>query len=110
MAISLLMVALTALLTSACTIALALWIYDLQLRSKLEKRLAEVADELEARVRKGVRDAGIELLPAFQEKVEDGFKNAMLNLPEQGASSIARAGASLIGEGLSTLFGNKKDR
>jgi hypothetical protein len=29
----------------------------------------------------------------------------MASLPEKGASAVAKAGASLIGEGLNTLFG-----
>jgi hypothetical protein len=54
-----------------------------------------------------VKEAGIELLPAFQEKVEDGFKNVIAEFPQEGASSIAKAGATLIETGLNSLFGKK---
>lgn len=95
----------TALLSSLFTLGLAWWLYESRLRSRMEKRMEELADILETRVHKGVKDAGIELLPAFQERVEAGFKDAMAGLPEKGASTIAKAGANLIGEGLNTLFG-----
>jgi hypothetical protein len=103
-----LLVALTALASSACTLAAAFLFYRVYLSHRLENRLAELADTLEERVRRGVKEAGIELLPAFQERVEDGFKNAMVSLPEQGASTIAKAGANLLGEGLTSLFGGRR--
>ncbi|MGH8454484.1 MAG: hypothetical protein ACRES4_00310 [Nevskiales bacterium] len=98
----------TAVLSSLCTLGLAWWLYESRLRRRLEARMQELADILEARVHKGVKEAGIELLPAFQERVEAGFKNAMASLPEKGASAVAKAGASLIGEGLSGLFGRRE--
>lgn len=97
----------TAVLSSLCTLGLAWWLYTRYLKPHIEVRLEALADMLEARVRKGVKDAGTELLPAFQERVEAGFRDAMVSLPEQGASTIAKAGANLIGEGLSTLFGRR---
>lgn len=108
MLISVVMLVATAVLSSLCTLGLAWWLYESRLRSRLEARMEELADILEARVHKGVKDAGIDLLPAFQERVEAGFKDAMTSLPEKGASTIARAGANLIGEGLNTLFGRRE--
>jgi hypothetical protein len=105
---TLIIVVVTALLSSLCTLALAYWLYETRLRSRLEVRLAELAEILETRVHKGVRDAGIELLPEFQARVEAGFRDAMAGLPERGASTIAKAGANLIGEGLNTLFGRRE--
>src|SRR5262249_30212918 len=104
---SLLVVILTSALTSVVTLALAYGFYEIRLRKRLEAYVAELANELESRVRKGVTDAGIELLPAFQERVEAGFREAMASLPEQGANTLAKAGASLIEGGLSTLFGKR---
>jgi hypothetical protein len=103
----LLMVAATAILSSLCTLGLAWWFYEARMRARLDARLAELADLLEARVHKGVKDAGIELLPEFQSRVEAGFKAAMASLPEKGATAMAKAGANLIGEGLNTLFGRR---
>ncbi len=107
MTISILLLVSTAILTSLVTLGLAWWLYEARLRPRLESRLEELADLLEARVHKGVKDAGMELLPAFQERVEAGFRNAMTSLPEKGANTIAKAGANLIGGGLNTLFGRK---
>jgi hypothetical protein len=104
---TLLIVVSTAVLSSLCTLGLAFWVYEVRLRSRLEARMEELAVILEARVHKGVKDAGIELLPEFQARVEAGFRDAMTSLPEKGASSIAKAGASFIGDGLNTLFGRK---
>lgn len=95
----------TAWLSSLCTLALAYWTYETRLRSRLEARMEELAGILEERVHKGVKDAGIELLPQFQARVEAGFRDAMTSLPEKGASTIAKAGANLIEDGLNTLFG-----
>jgi hypothetical protein len=102
-------IVLTAILSSVCTLGFSYWLYSRRWHDRLEARLVEIADTLEGRVRKGVKDAGIELLPAFQERVEAGFKNALADIQQQGVSTIARAGASIIEEGLSTLFG-KRDR
>lgn len=99
---------LTAVLSSLCTLGLVWGLYELRLRRRLETRVGEIADLLEARVHKGVRDAGIELLPAFQERVEAGFRDAMAAIPEKGATAMAKAGANLIGEGLNTLFGRRE--
>jgi hypothetical protein len=106
--LTILLMVVTAVLSSLCTLGLSYWLYETRLRSRLETRLVELADTLEIRVHKGVKDAGIELLPAFQERVEAGFKNAMASLPEKGATAVAKAGASLIGEGLNTLFGRRE--
>lgn len=103
---SLFVIVSTAVLSSLITLGLTYWIYERRLRERLETRMEELADILEARVHKGVKEAGIDLLPAFQERVEAGFKEAMVNLPEKGAT-IAKVGAGLIGEGLSTLFGRR---
>ncbi len=103
-----LMLIATAVLSSMFTLGLSYWLYETRLRSRLEARMEELADILEARVHKGVKEAGIELLPAFQERVEAGFKDAMASLPEKGASAMAKAGANLIGEGLSGLFGRRE--
>ncbi len=95
----------TAVLSALCTLGLAGWFYQARLRERLDRRIEALAEELERRVHDGVKAAGVELLPAFQERVEAGFRNAMASLPEKGASAVAKAGASLIGEGLNTLFG-----
>lgn len=108
MPLSILMLVCTAVVTSLATLGLAWLLYETRLRPRLERRIEELADLLETRVHKGVKDAGIELLPAFQERVEAGFRDAMASLPEKGASTIAKAGANLLGEGLNTLFGRKE--
>lgn len=98
-------IVLTAILSSLCTLGLTYWLYEARLRNRLELRLQELADIFEARVHKGVKEAGIELLPAFQERVEAGFKAAMTSLPEAGATTLAKVGASLISGSLNTLLG-----
>ena len=108
MTTSIVLLVCTAVLSSLCTLGFGWWLYESRLRRRLESRMEELADILEARVHKGVKEAGIELLPAFQERVEAGFKDAMASLPEKGASAMAKVGASLIGEGLSGLFGRRE--
>jgi hypothetical protein len=108
MLISVMLVLGTAVLSSLCTLGFAWWLYEARLRERLDRRVEALAEELERRVHAGVKAAGIELLPAFQERVEAGFKNAMASLPEKGASAVAKAGANLIGEGLNTLFGRRE--
>lgn len=95
----------TAALSSLLTLGLGYWLYEIRWRARLEKRIAELAEVLEARVHKGVKEAGIELLPEFQARVEAGFRNALTSMPEKGATAMAKAGASLIEDGLNTLFG-----
>ncbi|MDN5938388.1 MAG: hypothetical protein L0H83_06970 [Salinisphaera sp.] len=90
---------LTAVISAGVTlIALAL-AYRIWVAPVLEARLKAVAEEIETRVRSGVTQAGEDLLPAYQERVRDGFRDAVSDWPTRE-----------LRQGLSSLFGDKRRR
>ena len=98
----------TAFLSAVLTLALAAWIYRRRYQQLLEKEMLRIAGELEQRVRQGTLEAGKELLPMFQERVRDGFLEAMRRWGvSDDLRNIAKTSADLVGDGLSTLLGRK---
>lgn len=105
---TILIVVSTALLTSVLTLVFGYVLYVYKLKPGMKQELARAGDELEERVRRGVVSAGKELLPEFREKVTEGFTRAIADFPTSEMTRMARSGASLVEEGLSTLLGKKK--
>ena len=90
----------TAVLSSACTLAAAWWFWERRLRRRLEERLETVREELGAtiqqRVRQGILD-GIAAIPTAE----------MLRGTQK---SLADAAAELVRGGLSSLLGSSPRR
>lgn len=99
---------LTAGASAITTLVLAGCIYQLVILPALEKRLAQVAEEMETRVQHGVETAGQNLLPEFRANVRDGFLDAMAQWPASEFRNATRTGAEFVEEGLSSLFGRRK--
>ena len=106
----LLMMLATALLASVLTLLLALACWRAFLRQRLDASLEEVANRLRERVKEGVTDAGRELLPAFRQEVEAGFREALTrgiaeSLIDKTAGVALRKGAALMEQGLDLVRG-----
>ena len=89
------------------------WIaYRIWGRPALEAELAQIQDEFEKRVRKGVLEAGEQLLPAFREQVALGFRDALKGSHAagiaEGTAKIVTGSTDLLVDSLSNLFGLKK--
>ena len=98
----------TAFLSAVLTLALAAYIYRRRYQELLEKEMLRIAAEIEQRVRQGTLDAGMELLPKFEEKVRDGFLEAIRRWGvSDDLRNIAKTGADLVGDGISSLLGRK---
>jgi len=102
----------TALLSSTLTLGLAYFLYQRRFRNGFEVRLYELSDELKDKVRQGVIEAGIELLPKYRAEVREGFKEAIgdtvkSNIIEKTAKSMADIGGTLMDTSLKTFFGTK---
>jgi hypothetical protein len=100
----------TSILSSALTLLFARWYYLRHLKPALDVELLQLQEAFEQRVKRGVRAAGEELLPAFREHVALGFEDALkksvtAGLVEDTAKVVTR-GAGLLEEGLG-LFGLK---
>lgn len=95
----------TAVITALCIY----FVYAVKIKPDVEKKLEKAGDEVEERVRQGVLKAGEELLPKFREKVTEGFTRALAEWPTSEMTRMARTGANLVEEGLSTLLGKKRD-
>ena len=113
-----LLVLLTALASSAITLALAYVLYRRYWESALDRQLTEIQSEFEARVKSGVLAAGEELLPDLREQVRLGFSDALsqshaAGLVEDTAKvmNVGRdLGAGIVETGLNALFGLGKPR
>ncbi|MGH8529184.1 MAG: hypothetical protein ACRETN_04975 [Nevskiales bacterium] len=108
MAVTLLIVVATAVLSAALTLAGAYWAYRIRLHAEIEKQVDELGPHLEERVYAGAKKAGEELLPQFRQAVTDGFVEALSQWPASKAREIARTGIGLVGEGLDVLLGSKR--
>ena len=76
----LVLIIVTALASSLCTLALGLVVFDRWVRPRLEARLAAVAETLEARVKAGAGAAGQELLEPLRAQVRGGVEEAATEL------------------------------
>jgi hypothetical protein len=107
------LVLLTALMSSAITLLLAYLIYRRHLEPQLDQRLEQIQAEFEARVKAGVHEAGMELLPEFRQQVKLGFTDALsqshtAGLVEETAKVMSVGkdlGAGIVETGLNALFG-----
>ena len=95
----------TALLSSVLTLLVALAWWRVFLKARLEAEREALANRLRERVKEGVTEAGQELLPAFRQEVEAGFRDALTggiaaNLIDKTAGTALRTGVSLVSQGL----------
>ncbi|CDH44905.1 hypothetical protein [Candidatus Contendibacter odensensis] len=72
----LIMIVVTALASSLCTLTLGLVVFQRWLRPRLETRLEAFAEVLEARVKAGAGAAGQELLEPLRTQVRGGLEDA----------------------------------
>lgn len=97
-----------ALLSSVLTLLLALALWQAFLKKRLEAKLEEAASLLRERVKEGVTEAGRDLLPAFHQEVEAGFRDALMGgiaagLIDKTAGTALRQGAALVEQGLNLV-------
>lgn len=97
------LVFLTALTSSAFTLALGWAGYRSLLEKRLGRQLLEIQIEFERRVKQGVLDAGRELLPELRKEVAAGFGDALRDSPV----SAVEGGMKAVEKGLGSLFGFK---
>jgi hypothetical protein len=102
----------TALLSSILTLGLSYLLYQRRLKDDLRARLNELSTEVKERLKQGVIDAGMELLPKFRAAVREGFKEAISDtvspdMIERTAKNMADIGGSLMDTSLKMLFGVK---
>lgn len=100
----------TALGTAITTLVLGYAYYLLFVRKRMERRMMEMADIVQDRVKRGALEAGEELLPQFREKVTEGFKQALREFPTGELRSKAKSGIDLVEESLSTILGGFTDK
>jgi len=103
----------TAFLSSLLTLGLAYCVLRSKYKGELQSRLDSLSTEIRERVRQGVIDAGMELLPRFRAEVRQGFKEAMGDtmkpeMIEKTAKSMADIGSSLMENSLKVFFGQKE--
>jgi hypothetical protein len=104
--------AVTALASSALTLALGWVAYRAWARPRLDAELLKIQDAFEQRVRSGVLAAGRELLPALREQVKLGFQDALKDSHAagiaEGTAKIVAGSTDLVADALGNLFGLKK--
>lgn len=101
----------TGLVSALLTWAMAAWLYRNRLEAELDRRLAEIQVEFEARVKAGVLAAGHELLPALREQVKLGFQDALRQTQTgelvESYAGVVNQGAEVLSQRLGGLFGLK---
>lgn len=111
---TIMLMVLTALLSSGLTLALAWLLYRLRLEKELDKQLEQIQVEFEARVKSGVTAAAVELLPDLRAQVKLGFLDALQESRAAGlfedTAKVVATGAGLVENGLSVLFGVSKPK
>lgn len=94
------------------SLALAWICYRIWGRPQLEATLAQVQDEFEQRVRKGVTDAATALMPELRAQVALGFRDALKDSHAagiaEGTAKIVSGSTELVVDSLSNLLGLKK--
>lgn len=100
----------TAVTTSFATLAMAYLVYVLFVRKRMEKRMQELAETVQERVRAGAVEAGTELLPRFREQVTEGFKRALREWSTNDFRKMTRTGRDMVEESLNTLLGGTKKK
>ena len=105
-------IAVTALASSALTLALGWLVYRTWGRPRLDAELLKMQQAFEQRVRAGVLAAGHDLLPALREQVRLGFTDALKSSHAagiaEGTAKIVTGSTDLLVDSLSNLFGLKK--
>ncbi len=100
----------TAVLSSTLTLIMAYVLYKMKLKAKLMAELDELADVMKVKLRDGVEEAGLELLPRFRSEVREGFKEAINStvkgeLLEENVKSAVKTGSNIMETGLNILMG-----
>ena len=102
----------TALASSVLTLVLAWLLWKTVGATRLEAELVKVQAEFERHVKRGVLEAGEQLLPAFREQVRLGFQDALKQSHAagiaEGTAKIVSGSTELVMDSLSNLFGLKK--
>jgi hypothetical protein len=103
----------TALLSSILTLGLSYYWFRRKIKNELRSQLDTVATEIREKVRQGVFEAGVDLLPKYRAEVRQGFKEAMSDtvkpeMIEKTAKSMADIGTSLVENSLKVFFGTKE--
>jgi hypothetical protein len=105
---------LIALMTSTFTWMIAWAWYRWRLEAEMQRMIGELQDEFQRRVKAGVAEAAIELLPQLREQVNLGFQDAMRGSQAAGlvenAAGVVNVGGEIVAGGLSALFGIKPKR
>ena len=102
----------TALLSSALTLGASYLLFQRKLKNDLRARFEELSVEAKERIKQGVIEAGMELLPKLRSEVREGFKEAVRDavkpdVIEKTAKNMADIGSNLIENSLKALFGTK---
>ena len=102
----------TALASSALTLALGFAVWRAWAAPRVDVQLLQVQDAFEQRVRAGVLAAGRELLPELREQVKLGFQDALKGSHAagiaEGTAKIVSGSTDLVADALGNLFGLKK--
>ena len=98
----------TAVSTSVMTLLLAYLFHVFYVRKRMEKRMQELAEIVQERVRAGAIEAGSELLPCFREQVTEGFKRALREWSTNDFRKMTKTGMGMVEESLSSLLGARQ--
>jgi hypothetical protein len=99
----------TGTISSLFTLIGAYWFLVRPLRGRLHAELEPLLEEAEDRVKRGVLNAGEELLPRFRAEVRRGLKEGVSGLGtdlfETGTQTAVKTGVGLLKSSLDAITG-----
>jgi len=96
----------TAIGSSLLTLVFSYVFYVVYLRGVLDRKLDEKLELARVKVKEGMKEAGLELLPRFRAEVREGFKEAMGG---QIIENVTKPMSSIVETSLSFLIGRVDD-
>ena len=96
---AMLLVLLTAVTTSGCTVLLGWLLFRHYAQARLNAAVDAKAEEI-----------GVELRERVSEGVQDGIRTALIDLPTHAARSASQSGRDLVADTMKFWLGERRER
>jgi hypothetical protein len=103
-------IVITAVVSSLFTLGLSYAFYILHLRDLLERKLDEKLELAKSKVKEGLREEALDLMPKFRAEVREGFKEALNSaMGGQIIENMTKPVSSVVEASLSFLIGRQEE-
>jgi len=103
-------VAITAVISSLLTLGFTYIFYRIYLRDVLDRKLDESMELAKLKIKQGMREEALELLPKFRAEVKEGFKEALNSaMGGQIVQTMTKPMSSIVESSLSFFLGRPEE-